>query len=137
MNTIRLIEENFSDGKGEIAQATSSFHPLNEPLNVSHISANPRDNEGERPAPSGHFLPCHYFDFICGSSTGGYAKVFQSNSFRELIESQSHCYHALAPTNDCRRLHLGIRDFSWKGIREPASVSLDVCAHMVAQASEI
>jgi hypothetical protein len=68
MRHIEVIEKTFADGKGEESQALSSFFPLDEPLNVSHNQTTSRDSEG---GPSGQFLPCHYFDYICGTSTGG------------------------------------------------------------------
>ena len=74
MNKIQFIEESFSDGKGEISHALSSFTPCDEPPHVSHILRNPQDDNSEDKAPSGHFLPCHYFDYICGTSTGGYER---------------------------------------------------------------
>jgi len=73
MNQIKLYEETFSDGTGGVSYAPSSFHPLDEPLNVSHIPppSQPQDNEQEGNGHNGHYLPCHYFDYICGTSTGG------------------------------------------------------------------
>lgn len=39
-----------------------------------HIDAvyNPEEKFRREPCPR-RYLPCHYFDYICGSSTGGYA----------------------------------------------------------------
>jgi hypothetical protein len=70
MNTIKMVEETFSDGEGKISPAWSSFHPSVEPFNVSHVQP-PSQDEDEQHGPKGHYLPCHYFDFICGTSTGG------------------------------------------------------------------
>jgi hypothetical protein len=70
MNNIRLIEQTFTDGRGEVAKALSSFSPLNEPANVSHIPNTTRSDDGEN-GSNGNYLPCHYFDYICGTSTGG------------------------------------------------------------------
>jgi hypothetical protein len=72
MEQIKLYEETFSDGKGVVSPAPSSFHPLDEPLNVSHLPPpSPRQHDEQRQT-NGHYLPCHYFDYICGTSTGGY-----------------------------------------------------------------
>jgi hypothetical protein len=97
MNTIKFIEENFSDGEGKISRAMSSFHPQNEPPNLSHI----RDREDEGDVSGGHFLPCHYFDYICGTSTGGLASL-KVGQDKQLTKSQPDCDHALPTSNDCR-----------------------------------
>ncbi|KAL8331020.1 hypothetical protein RB593_001801 [Gaeumannomyces tritici] len=44
---------------------SSSFHPCHEPDHVSHITVSP-DNASS----TTHFLPCHYFDYVGGTSTG-------------------------------------------------------------------
>ena len=68
MRNIEAIETSFADGTGQESQALSSFSPLDEPQNVSHSQTASRDGE----EGSGRlFLPCHYFDYICGTSTGG------------------------------------------------------------------
>jgi hypothetical protein len=68
MDQIKFFEDIYVDGKGENAPATSSFHPEEQPLNASHKPSNGSDQGS---APNGVFLPCHYFDYICGTSTGG------------------------------------------------------------------
>ncbi|TAQ86448.1 hypothetical protein B7494_g5222 [Chlorociboria aeruginascens] len=68
MNLIRFIEDNHVDGKGNQAPAKSSFYPLKQPQHASHTpSSSDNDDEGIQ----GVYLPCHYFDYICGTSTGG------------------------------------------------------------------
>jgi hypothetical protein len=42
----------------DTTRATSSFHPLESTLNTGDPDTLP-------------YLPCHYFDFIAGSGTGG------------------------------------------------------------------
>ncbi|KAH7342725.1 acyl transferase/acyl hydrolase/lysophospholipase [Rhexocercosporidium sp. MPI-PUGE-AT-0058] len=70
MNNVRYIEEIYVDGTGASARASSSFHPAKEPLYVSHSPQPSQDDEQEQRS-HGNFLPCHYFDYICGTSTGG------------------------------------------------------------------
>jgi Patatin-like phospholipase len=71
MDQIRFFEDVYIDGKGKNTPAASSFHPEVQPPNVSHKpSSSPNDNDQEN-ASNGVFLPCHYFDYICGTSTGG------------------------------------------------------------------
>ena len=60
-----------------------SFHPLRLPDDVSQIPpdateeltkikrAKDADERCRAMDKTRRFLPCHYFDFICGSSTGG------------------------------------------------------------------
>lgn len=61
-----------------------SFWPQERPSHVSHVPLNDEESHNLRDAeqtddqraclralrPSRRFLPCHYFDFIIGSSTG-------------------------------------------------------------------
>ena len=61
MEFVKYQEERFVNGTGEVVPALSSFHPHDEPDHVSHHQPSNRNN----------FLPCHYFDYICGTSTGG------------------------------------------------------------------
>lgn len=45
----------------------SSFHPCQKPDHVSHLTNQDNlDNQAEYTP----FLPCHYFDYIGGTSTG-------------------------------------------------------------------
>lgn len=52
----------------------SSFYPFEYPENVSHRIGQLETWNSEshccRQPPEIRFLPCHYFDYICGSSTG-------------------------------------------------------------------
>jgi hypothetical protein len=60
-------------GVAERAQADyqqarfDSFYPSDFPKNVSQGPRNGRTDVAAQ-----NFLPCHYFDIICGSSTGRY-----------------------------------------------------------------
>lgn len=54
-----------------------SFHPQDYPENVSHVRRSPQERRFlrvQRPEealdPARRYLPCHYFDFIGGTSTG-------------------------------------------------------------------
>ena len=51
-----------------------SFLPQNLPRNVTQCSQGSRDRGNPRHVHAQRFLPCHYFDLICGSSTGRYVK---------------------------------------------------------------
>ena len=71
-------EKAYMDGK----EVLHSFHPQSWPDDVSQIPMkaaeelseikNASDSDGKMHAMhrARRFLPCHYFDFICGSSTG-------------------------------------------------------------------
>ena len=66
----------------EDEEVLHSFHPLDLPDDVSQLPldateerrniTNASDADGRCRAmhKTRRFLPCHYFDFICGSSTG-------------------------------------------------------------------
>ena len=70
------------EGRLEDEEVLHSFHPRNWPDYVSQIPSNAIDewrninNAGDAVGrcramhKTRRFLPCHYFDFICGSSTG-------------------------------------------------------------------
>jgi hypothetical protein len=73
MDQIKFIEGIYVDGEGNATPARSSFHPLEQPQYVSHKPSSPHNDSDEGDSSDGVFLPCHYFDYICGTSTGGYA----------------------------------------------------------------
>ncbi|GAW17106.1 hypothetical protein ANO14919_065560 [Xylariales sp. No.14919] len=73
MRAIREIETN-QDGA-----TRSSFHPCKKPDNVSHLS-NLLNQTEYTP-----FLPCHYFDYIGGTSTGALIAILLSK-FRMTVE---------------------------------------------------
>lgn len=99
MNEIARIEED-EDSNGNVhagSSATpvcSSFSPESYPSNVSHVPVPFCEDEKTRIQNAGdsisrerstlesrRYLPCHYFDYIGGSSTG--ASVLQIlNAFR-------------------------------------------------------
>jgi len=66
MDRIKFREQRFTDGTGQETPAASSFSPCDQPPNVSTIPRDPEEQEDRKV-----FLPCHYFDYICGTSTGG------------------------------------------------------------------
>lgn len=78
MQYIAEEEKNFDDGNDE--EIIHSFHPHQWPNNVSHIPMSDERRRVERARDpdekcrtmleARRFLPCHYFDHICGSSTG-------------------------------------------------------------------
>ena len=68
MTMVKIIEQSFTDGNGVERPANSSFWPHNQPLHVSHTALSGDSDQASR----NHYLPCHYFDTISGTSTGGY-----------------------------------------------------------------
>lgn len=70
-------EERLEDPNADGHSTCSSFLPFDYLGNFSHIppeekQRSKRDSHGSccRILQSRRYLPCHYFDFICGSSTG-------------------------------------------------------------------
>lgn len=57
---MELIKE--EEGKHADGPARCSFHPKDPP---------PAEPNAEHDIPSETFYPCHYFDYIFGTSTGG------------------------------------------------------------------
>jgi len=74
MRHIQTLERNYRDElTGVVDPALSSYHPL---LPDSKTVIDARDSNDEtniinQPTDSSHWLPCHYFDYIAGTSTGG------------------------------------------------------------------
>lgn len=62
--------EEGQDSSGDL----HSFLPNPEPANVTQSVIDP--NTSVRYTAAVKFLPCHYFDVICGSSTGRWVKFF-------------------------------------------------------------
>ena len=69
MEAIGRRERTHSDGP-----ATSSYHPLLPPSKTSEeATRREMDNAAEDcVTDSSPWLPCHYFDYMAGTSTGGY-----------------------------------------------------------------
>jgi hypothetical protein len=75
----RLAEE---EEPQRIDEGIHSFHPQAFPDNVTQVPFNKQEQDGIAKAKSHgkpectalrdsrKFLPCHYFDYICGTSTG-------------------------------------------------------------------
>ena len=57
-------EENLED--------LSSFRPQTRPENVTQCPLKRKNQNHYKELDAQRFLPCHYFDLICGSSTGWY-----------------------------------------------------------------
>lgn len=75
----RLMEYIAEEEKGCEDDSYHSFHPQGFPSNVSHIMTEKESNELDHYesheqyralASSKRYLPCHYFDYIGGTSTG-------------------------------------------------------------------
>ncbi|MCJ1456642.1 hypothetical protein MMC28_007004 [Mycoblastus sanguinarius] len=66
MKAIIRLETNYPSGAGSDGPAQSSYHPLS-PSPPMTITADLRN--------SSHWLPCHYFDYIAGTSTGGLISI--------------------------------------------------------------
>ncbi|KAK0636777.1 acyl transferase/acyl hydrolase/lysophospholipase [Bombardia bombarda] len=71
MECIKNEEARQSTGNGE-QPVTSSFSLCDQPSSVSHI----RIGQGEEQPQQ--YLPCHYFDLMCGTSTGGLIAIMLS-----------------------------------------------------------
>ena len=56
----------------EDGEVLHSFHPLEWSHDDSRINLDDEDRLRRLP-PEQRFLPCHYFDYMCGSGTGAYA----------------------------------------------------------------
>ena len=81
MEYISRIEEDNESEDRQNRFVCSSFHPLEYPEFVSHVSLTSEEQAAKDNArtavensraehPSRRYLPCHYFDLIGGSSTG-------------------------------------------------------------------
>ncbi|TRX92716.1 hypothetical protein FHL15_006390 [Xylaria flabelliformis] len=79
MKLIKVEEEN-RDGP-----TRSSFHPYDEPRNVFRTSQ----------ALETPFLPCHYFDYVAGTSTGALITILLSR-FRMTVDDCLREYEAMA-----------------------------------------
>ena len=67
MRVIKTLETSHRDGAAE-----SSYHPLPwNPLYATDSRTGVQADPGSRRAESAKWLPCHYFDYIAGTSTGG------------------------------------------------------------------
>ena len=67
MNVIKNLERSHPDGAAE-----SSYHPLPwNPLYATDSRTGGQADPGSQNAESARWLPCHYFDYIAGTSTGG------------------------------------------------------------------
>ena len=69
MEAIGRREKTHPDGP-----ATSSYHPLSAPSKTpEEVTRQEVDNAAENcVTDSSPWLPCHYFDYMAGTSTGGY-----------------------------------------------------------------
>ncbi|KAI1740597.1 FabD/lysophospholipase-like protein [Xylaria scruposa] len=65
--------------------ANSSFHPFGEPLDLSPTSQ----------TPDTPFLPCHYFDYVAGTSTGALITILLSR-FRMTVDACLREYKIMA-----------------------------------------
>jgi hypothetical protein len=70
MTMVKLYEQSFTDGNGVESPADSSFSPHNQPLHVSHTALSGDSEQASR----NDYLPCHYFDYVVGTSTGGFVQ---------------------------------------------------------------
>lgn len=68
MKEIEALETSHSDG-----QASSSFHPLPPAPNIATDDKSVESEDPVEPSQteSSPWLPCHYFDYMAGTSTGG------------------------------------------------------------------
>ena len=67
MSVIKKLERSHPDGAAE-----SSYHPLPwNPLYATDSRTGEQANPRSQDAESARWLPCHYFDYVAGTSTGG------------------------------------------------------------------
>ena len=67
MSVIKKLERSHPDGAAE-----SSYHPLPwNPLYATDSRTGGQVDPGGQDAESARWLPCHYFDYVAGTSTGG------------------------------------------------------------------
>ena len=77
MKAIGRIERAYACGPHEAdGPAKSSYHPLSPLSSVAYAAASGKSMAkvgGEPPeTESSPWLPCHYFDYVAGTSTGGF-----------------------------------------------------------------
>ena len=73
MTYIGELEESVIEHSTNGNTACSSFSPHPYPQNATHVRGKNRQGPGCRYCDTplaGRYLPCHYFDTICGTSTG-------------------------------------------------------------------
>ena len=108
MRVIGRIEEAYKPGPSKAdGPAKSSYHPLSPSLRTATDSRPPSGhNEPDHPrTETSPWLPCHYFDYVAGTSTGGYSVSSLRQDYRWLISSKIDWHHAWTFTNEHRRLH--------------------------------
>lgn len=93
-------------------------------LPPADCSLHPRDYvlpKGSHPhlgSDSFRYLPCHYFDYMAGTSTGGYASCeCHGRHVHAVWLLQINCHHAQPLAHDGRRLSDRVRDLWRDGLR--------------------
>lgn len=74
MRVIGTIERNYACGPSRVdGPAESSYHPLTLLSPAPCLAIKSKAKNGGEPAltESSNWLPCHYFDYVAGTSTGG------------------------------------------------------------------
>ncbi|KAI0016706.1 FabD/lysophospholipase-like protein [Xylariomycetidae sp. FL0641] len=82
---LQYLMKAIRDKEAEGNPTRSSFSPCEEPPNVSHHLSHKYT----------HFLPCHYFDYVGGTSTGGLIAILLSR-FRMTVEDCIQEYENMA-----------------------------------------
>lgn len=77
MKTIGRIERKYACGQSEAdGPAESSYHPLKPLSRAPCMKTNTKfkayDGDHSVETESSPWLPCHYFDYVAGTSTGGF-----------------------------------------------------------------
>ncbi|KAG8532208.1 uncharacterized protein KY384_003849 [Bacidia gigantensis] len=76
MKKIKHIEQNMPPGPDPWdGPAHSSYHPVDPDQEMSTDSDDSASDSASKMAESSAFLPCHYFDYIAGTSTGGLISI--------------------------------------------------------------
>ena len=106
MKVIGRIEQEYSCGPSEAdGPAESSYHPLTPLSPTPCIASNDKskaNNGGESAnTESSSWLPCHYFDYVAGTSTGGYVSYAMDLLNASSLFPQVDRHHARAIENEC------------------------------------
>ena len=107
MKVIGRIERQYASGPSDAdGPAESSYHPL-VPLSTATVTATNTRSKSKKecvkkePSP---WLPCHYFDYVAGTSTGGcvsYTMYLPAQHSSNRLFTQLNRHYAWTIENEC------------------------------------